>query len=97
MSKKKYNLGEFRTYNFTKDEPILKYDFLEEKEVNYIIMDQEQLIDRIAEFTSRIWQIHPFQEGNTRTIVVFIQKYLLSMGFKVNNGLYFRYALVRAN
>ena len=66
-------------------------------------MTKEQLIDRVAEFTSRIWQIHPFQEGSTRTTAVFIQKYLLSMGFKVNNGLfkdnalYFRNALVRAN
>lgn len=120
LSKQKYNPGEFRIYNFTKDEPILnddtvdyqsydlieetlKYDFSEEKEINYINMNQEQLIDRISEFTSRIWQVHPFQEGNTRTTAVFIQKYLLSMGFKVNNdlfkdnALYFRNALVRAN
>ena len=73
------------------------------KEIDYIGMSQEQLIDRISEFTSRIWQIHPFQEGNTRTTAVFIQKYLLSMGFKVNNDLfkdnvlYFRNSLVRAN
>lgn len=120
LNKEKYNPGEFRNYNFTKDEPILngdtvdyqsydlieetlKYDFAEEKEIDYFKMNQVQLIDRIAEFTSRIWQVHPFQEGNTRTTAVFIQKYLLSMGFKVNNdlfkdnALYFRNALVRAN
>ena len=84
-------------------EGTLKYDFQEEKEQNYIDFNEKQLIDRICEFTSRIWQIHPFQEGNTRTTAVFIQKYLISMGFKVNNGLfkdnskYFRNALVRAN
>lgn len=84
-------------------EETLKYDFQEEKEQNYIDFNEKQLIDRICEFTSRIWQIHPFQEGNTRTTAVFIQKYLISMGFKVNNGLfkdnskYFRNALVRAN
>lgn len=120
LNKEKYNPGEFRSYNFTKNEPILnddtvdyqsydlieetlKYDFFEEKDVDYINMNQEQLIDRISEFTSRIWQVHPFMEGNTRTTAVFIQKYLLSMGFKVNNdlfkdyALYFRNALVRAN
>ena len=65
--------------------------------------NEEQLIDRICEFTSRIWQVHPFQEGNTRTTAIFIQKYLISMGFKVNNELfkdnskYFRNALVRSN
>lgn len=84
-------------------EETLKYDFMEEREQNYIDYNEEQLIDRICEFTSRIWQVHPFQEGNTRTTAVFIQKYLLSMGFKVNNELfkdnskYFRNALVRAN
>ena len=84
-------------------EETLKYDFKEEKEQNYIDFSEEQLISRICEFTSRIWQVHPFQEGNTRTVAVFMQKYLISMGFKINNELfkdnskYFRNALVRAN
>ena len=84
-------------------EETLKYDFNEEKEQDYINFSKEELIDRICEFTSRIWQVHPFCEGNTRTTAVFIQKYLISMGFKVNNELfkdkskYFRNALVRAN
>lgn len=120
LNKEKYNPGIFRTYNITKDEPILnndivkyqshdlieetlKYDFQEEKEQNYIDFNKKELISRICEFTSRIWQVHPFQEGNTRTTAIFIQKYLISMGFKINNELfkdnskYFRNALVRAN
>ena len=115
-----YHAGEFRIYNFTKDEPVLegdtvdyqtwdlieeslKYDFDEEKSINYLEFDEEQFVERITEFTSRIWQIHPFCEGNTRTTAVFIQKYLISMGFDINNdlfkdkSLYFRNALVRAN
>ena len=84
-------------------EETLRYDFQEEKEQDYFDMNEAQLINRICEFTSRIWQVHPFQEGNTRTTAIFIQKYLISMGFKVNNELfkdnskYFRNALVRAN
>lgn len=84
-------------------EETLKYDFQEEKMQDYIDFREEKLIDRICEFTSRIWQVHPFQEGNTRTVALFIQKYLIYMGFKVNNELfinnskYFRNALVRAN
>ena len=120
LDKEKYNPGVFRTYNFTKDEPVLngdtvqyqsydlieetlKYDFNEEKEIDYSKFNEEELINRIVEFTSRIWQVHPFQEGNTRTTAVFIQKYLISMGFNINNelfkenALYFRNALVRAN
>ncbi len=84
-------------------EETLKYDFNEEKEIDYSKFNEEELINRIVEFTSRIWQVHPFQEGNTRTTAVFIQKYLISMGFNINNelfkenALYFRNALVRAN
>ncbi len=120
LDKEKYNPGNFRDYNFTKDETVLKgdtvqyqsydlieetlkYDFNEEKDIDYSSFNEEELIDRITEFTSRIWQVHPFQEGNTRTTAVFIQKYLISMGFNINNelfkdnALYFRNALVRAN
>lgn len=81
----------------------LKYDFDEESQQKYTNMSQEQMVKRLTEFTSRIWQVHPFGEGNTRTTAVFIQKYLNSKGFDVNNtlfkdnSLYFRNALVRAN
>jgi DNA-binding transcriptional ArsR family regulator len=61
------------------------------------------MAEHIAEFTTSIWQIHPFCEGNTRATAVFIIKYLRSLGFKgVSNNLfaenswYFRNALVRA-
>lgn len=89
--------------SFDMIEETLKYDFKEEESINYVELNEEKLVDRICEFTSRIWQVHPFSEGNTRTTAVFIQKYLISMGFNVNNELfkenskYFRNALVRAN
>ena len=62
-----------------------------------------EIVKHIAQFTSDIWQIHPFCEGNTRTTAVFVIKYLRSLGFDVNNttfeknSWYFRNALVRAN
>ena len=58
---------------------------------------------RKVDFSSRIWQIHPFREGNTRTTALFIEKYLVSLGYNVDNTLfkdksvYFRNALVRSN
>lgn len=81
----------------------LKYDFSEEKKVNYASMSTDDAIRRIAAFISGIWQIHPFGEGNTRTTAVFTMKYLQSFGFGVKNDMfkehswYFRNALVRAN
>ena len=61
------------------------------------------MIPHLAEFISRLWQIHAFCEGNTRTTAVFLIKYLRFLGFDVTNDLfaknswYFRNALVRAN
>ena len=74
-----------------------------EKEFDYSKLNKDELIKHIAKFTSSIWQVHPFGEGNTRTTAVFIEKYLNNMGFNVNNNmfknksLYFRNALVRSN
>lgn len=74
-----------------------------EKEFDYSKLNNDELIKHIAKFTSSIWQVHPFGEGNTRTTAVFIEKYLNNMGFNVNNemfkeySIYFRNALVRSN
>ena len=57
----------------------------------------------LAIFVSRLWQIHVFGEGNTRTTAVFFIKYLRTLGFDATNDIfaenawYFRNALVRAN
>ena len=66
----------------------LKYDFEEEKSKDYTKLSQEQQVQRIAKFTSAIWQTHPFREGNTRTTAVFIEKYLRTKGYDVNNELF---------
>lgn len=63
----------------------------------------DEVIHHLAVFISRLWQIHVFEEGNTRTTAVFLIKYLRMLGFEVENDLfaenswYFRNALVRAN
>ena len=81
----------------------LEYDISLEKEKNYKEMSIVEVIKSITDFTSSIWQVHPFREGNTRTTAVFIEKYLISLGYNVDNSLfkdksvYFRNALVRSN
>ncbi len=63
----------------------------------------DEIIYHLAVFVSRLWQIHVFGEGNTRTTAVFFIKYLRTLGFDVTNDIfaenawYFRNALVRAN
>lgn len=81
----------------------LDYDFGQEKFFSYEGLSAGEAARHIAKFTSGIWQIHPFCEGNTRSTAVFIIKYLKTFGFQVNNEIfaenswYFRNALVRAN
>lgn len=81
----------------------LDYDFSEEKKFSYKNLSMDEIIHHLAIFISRLWQIHIFGEGNTRTVAVFFIKYLRTLGFDATNDIfaenawYFRNALVRAN
>lgn len=81
----------------------LEYDFSQEKDFTYKGLSMDGIIHHLAVFISRLWQIHIFGEGNTRTTAVFFIKYLRLLGFSATNDIfaenawYFRNALVRAN
>lgn len=81
----------------------LDYDFAEEKKFSYKNLTMDEIIQHLALFVSGLWQIHVFEEGNTRTTAVFFIKYLRTLGFDAQNDIfadnawYFRNALVRAN
>lgn len=111
---KEFNPGEYREYNISKKEPILygssvkyeDYRNIEEYidyDINKEIKKPNITIIGIAEFISGLWKIHPFIEGNTRTIAVFTIKYLNNLGYKIDNtpfkenAEFFRNALVRAS
>lgn len=80
----------------------LKTILEEEKQYKYSMPMTNKDIEHLSGFTSKIWQTHPFGEGNTRTTAVFIELYLKLMGYDVNNkpfrnnSDYFRNALVRS-
>ena len=105
ISKKEWVLdGASVSYGFAFElKGALELDIQRERDFNYTGMALSEIVKHITQFTSDIWQIHPFCEGNTRTTAVFIIKYLRSLGFNVNNttfeknSWYFRNALVRAN
>lgn len=69
----------------------------------YLSVHRKLFIHHLAVFVSRLWQIHVFGEGNTRTTAVFFIKYLRTLGFDVMNDIfaenawYFRNSFVRAN
>ena len=91
----------YASYNSIKD--TMDYDFSTERRFSYKGLSLNETVKHIAKFTSDIWQIHPFCEGNTRATAVFVIKYMKTLGFEVTNdvfsehSLYFRNALVRAN
>lgn len=81
----------------------LEDSFAAFKPATYHREDVSPYCASMASFVAQIWQIHPFAEGNTRTVAVFLLKLLRSHGFKDVAGklfesysLHFRNALVRA-
>lgn len=81
----------------------LDYDISEERKFSYRGLPMDEVVRHLAVFVSRLWQIHAFGEGNTRTTAVFFVKYLRTLGFDVTNDIlaenawFFRNSLVRAN
>ena len=105
ITKKEWILdGDTVTYGSVSElEATLLYDIEQEKSFSYANLDMSDCIHHLATFVARLWQIHVFGEGNTRTTAVFFIKYLRTLGFAVTNDMfadhawYFRNALVRAN
>ena len=105
ISKKEWILrGESVIYGRWQDlSETIAYDIEQEQLFDYSPLNKDQMVEHLAKFTSGLWQIHPFCEGNTRTTAIFIIKYLRSVGLSVNNEVferhswYFRNALVRDN
>ncbi len=107
ISKKEPILNGATVYytDYSKIKEYLEYDLEQERLDRIRINDDKKFITpkHLVDFTSRIWNTHPFRERNTRTTAVFIEKYLRSFGVEVNNdsfkehSQYFRDALVLAS
>ncbi|MDR2582252.1 MAG: Fic family protein [Fibromonadaceae bacterium] len=105
ISKKEWVLagGSVIYGNYEQLEETIAYDIEQEKNFDYAKMNSKKIIQHFSKFIADFWQIHPFGEGNTRTVAVFAIKYLRTLGFVITNepfesdSWYFRNALVRAN
>lgn len=84
---------------------MLDYEFDQEKrrQTGLPRTDRRGIAVSAFDFMSRLWQIHPFREGNTRTAAVFVILYLRRLGFTVgsepfaSHARYLRDALVLDN
>ena len=74
--------------NATELRRTLEYDFEQEKKFSYKGLSTDEIIEHLAFFISRLWQIHIFGEGNTRTTAVFFIKYLRSLGYDATNDIF---------
>ena len=50
--------------------------------------NDHDVVFRLVRIISGIWHIHPFREGNTRTVIVFAVLLAKHLGFEVNHELF---------
>lgn len=76
------------------------------KDMRETYWDKMKPLERAHSFAkclAKIWKVHPFREGNTRTVVTFCCQYIDEVGYLLNRELfeknagYFRTALVAYN
>lgn len=53
-------------------------------------MTKEELLSYIVDISVALWKIHPFREGNTRTVILFIFKYLQKNGISIDKELFYK-------
>ena len=63
----------------------------------------EDIVEAFSDYMARLWKVHPYREGNTRTIVTFCCMFIEAQGIYIesdlfkDNAAYMRSALVAAN
>ena len=78
----------------------LDYTF---KIVEWSKLGKKETIEAIVKFISKLWRIHCFREGNTRTVTTFLYLFMKQINLKVNvdfigkHAKFFRNALVMAS
>jgi len=72
-------------------------------ETDWSVLSIGETADLFSKLTAELWQIHPFREGNTRSVVTFATQFAEAHGFTMDKLLlkesaaYVRDALVKAS
>ena len=67
------------------------------------LLDTEEKAEQFSNYMAELWKVHPFREGNTRTVITFCCDFAEQKGFQLNrelfkdNSVYVRRALVAAS
>ena len=81
----------------------MKMELEELNSISWRNMNIDETAEKFSVIIAKIWQVHPFREGNTRTIMTFATQFAESHGFKMNKNLlrenvgYVRDSLVKAS
>ena len=81
----------------------LKNIFSKMNRVNWQKLNKKSFVSKVAKYFSSIWQVHPFREGNTRTVTMLLAFFVENNGYYFDHDLiarssgYFRDALVMAS
>lgn len=51
-------------------------------------MDRKRATVEFCDSLARLWKVHPFREGNTRTTITFCCQYADAVGLKINRELF---------
>lgn len=84
--------GQTVTYsNYFNIERYLTYDLSQETLANYQELTNDEFIKKICLLNIKLWLTHPFRDGNTRTISVFIRLLFNKLGYKFDNEKFRKY------
>lgn len=71
--------------------------------IQWATLSIRETAEYFSKLVAKLWQVHPFREGNTRTVITFATQFSEIYGFKMNKSLlrensgYVRGALVKAS
>jgi len=71
--------------------------------IDWTSLSAEEISQQFARLIASLWQVHPFREGNTRTVITFATQFAAAHGFQMDKNLlrehasYVRDALVKAS
>ena len=90
------------SYHRNIDSDLTKLD-KEFKSIDWRTIGHKEALDKIVVLIAKLWQIHCFREGNTRSVTLFLYFFMKQLKMKVNttfigeHSKYFRNALVMAS
>ena len=71
--------------------------------LSWELLHADEKAEQFSKYMAELWKVHPFREGNTRTIITFCCDFAEQKGFPLNrelfkdNSIYVRRALVAAS